>query len=61
MSHSFKSISDSYLLCRQEVNVQQFPLTVDQWQQSDRDVIISIEVCTSTTIVIAVVFHGHQG
>ncbi len=50
-----------YLLCRQEVNVQQLPLAVHQWQESDRDVVVSIEVGARTTIVVAVVLHGHQG
>lgn len=50
-----------YLLCRQEVNVQQLPLTVHQWQESDGDVVVRIQVGASTSIVVAIVLHGHQG
>lgn len=53
-------LTNSYLLGRQEVYVQQFPLTVNQWQEGDRDVIVSIQVCTCAAVVIAVVLHGHQ-
>lgn len=50
-----------YLLCRQEVDVQQFPLTVHERQESDSDVVVSVEVGARTAIVVAVVLHGHQG
>lgn len=50
-----------HLLCRQEVNVQQLPLAVHQRQESDRDVIVSVKVGARTSIVVAVVLHGHQG
>lgn len=41
--------------------MQQLPLAVHQWQESDRDIIVSIEVGARTAIVVAVVLHGHQG
>lgn len=41
--------------------MQQLPLAVHQRQESDRDVVVSIEVGARTAIVVAVVLHGHQG
>lgn len=53
--------SEYYLLCRQEVDVQQLPLTIHEWQESDGDVVVSVQVGASAPVVIAVVLHGHQG
>lgn len=48
-------------MCRQEVNMQQLPFAVHQWQESDCDIVVSIEVGARTAIVVAVVLHSHQG
>lgn len=50
-----------YLLCRQKVDVQQLPLAINEWQESDSDVVICIKVGAGTAIVVTVVLHGHQG
>lgn len=50
-----------YLLCRQEVDVQQLPLAIHERQESDSDIIVRVEVGARTTIVVAVVLHSHQG
>lgn len=52
--------TSAHLLCRQEVNVQELPLAVHQWQKGDRDVIVRIEVGACTAIVVTIVLHGHQ-
>lgn len=41
--------------------MQQLPFAVHQWQESDCDIVVSIEVGTRTAIVVAVVLHSHQG
>lgn len=41
--------------------MQQLPLAVHEWQESDSDVVVSVEVGARTAIVVAVVLHGHQG
>lgn len=61
MSSCCESQYQAYLLCRQEVDVQQLPLTVHKGQKSDSDIIIGIEIGACTAIVVAVVLHGHQG
>lgn len=42
------------------MNVKQFPLAVDQWQERDGHVIVCVEVGACAAIVKAVVLHGHQ-
>ncbi len=49
-----------YLLCWQEVDLQQLPLTVHQRQEGHGDVVVSVEVGACAAIIVAVAFHANQ-
>lgn len=55
-------VKRTYFLRREEVDVQQLAVAVDERQEGDGDVVVRVEVGARAAIVaVAVVLHGHQG
>lgn len=50
----------TYLLSRKEVHVEELPFTVNQRQKCDGDIIISVQISTSTSVAIPIILHGNQ-
>lgn len=49
-----------YFLCREEMDVEQLPFAVDQWQERNRYIIVCVEIGACAAIVKAIILHGHQ-
>lgn len=50
----------TYLLSRKEVHMKELPFTVNQRQKCDGDIIISVQISTSTSVAIPIILHGNQ-
>ncbi len=43
------------------MNVQQLSFAVNQRQESDRDIVVCVQVGARASIIVAIVLHGNQG